>query len=240
MTHVPEPLFPAPKMSPEEKKKLTEELLRPIQLTPPDQPPGIITLDNLFIEEKSPGQGNDKILQAYDKSLQSLRSRNCQRHLRPDEAFRILIDAIENPNSKYKSISDDMLFSYGEWLSLAGKRKSGTKLHLYNDPDGTLNNYEFIPQNFKYLEEKIFTIDKDIQSGTYVDLDRFPNDLVTFLYSRPFDKLPDVIKSGNRRAQLWLPKQGIIRPFGRGDDFCNFNLNANYDDRASRGVSERR
>ena len=200
-----------------------------------------LTLDNLVIEPSSSrDQNNRKKLFTYDQSLFDLRSRGYERHLRSDEAFRVLIDAIENPNSKYKSISDDMLFSYGEWLSLAGKRESDTKLHLYNDPDGTLNNYEFIPQNFKYLEEKIFTIDKDIQSGTYVDLDRFPNDLVTFLYSRPFDKLPDVIKSGNRRAQLWLPKQGIIRPFGRGDDFDYFYLYASYSNGASRGVSERR
>ena len=53
----------------------------------PIQTQNIITLDNLQIEEKSPREGNNKKPFYYDKSLQDLRSRGYQRHLRPDEAL---------------------------------------------------------------------------------------------------------------------------------------------------------
>ena len=242
MIHNIEPLLKGPKLTPEEEERIYKELMQKPSISA--TPSKIITLDNLIIEEKSPRGGKDKKLFTYDKSLEVLRQRNYQRHLRPDEAFRLLIDTLENPNSKYKQVSEDMLLSYGEWLSSAMLRKSKDKLTCYTDPENLIwdsSQYK-VQGNLKYSQEKTFTIDKDIPSQSWVDLNKFPNDLVEFLYSRPFDKLPKVMQKGNKRAQLWLPEEGIIRPVGRGYDYYDFCVDACYDGGggASRGVRERR
>ena len=200
-----------------------------------------LTLDNLVIEKLSPrDQNNRKKLFTYDQSLFDLRSRGYERHLRPDEAFRIIIDAIENPNSQYILLKQDMLFSYGEWFSLAVQRANQTELILYPDPKNLVWNdekgYLMKGKSSDCSEAKTFTIDQNIPSQNWLDLNRFPNELVEFLCSRPFDRLPEIMKSGNNRSQLWLPQEGIIRPFGRGDDFYDFNLGAYCNYWASRGV----
>ena len=67
-----------------------------------------------------------------------------------------------------------------------------------------------------------------------------PNELIQFLYSRSFDQLPNIMKpGGNRKAQIWLPQEGIIRPCGHGDSFDDFDVSAYYGIRASRGVRKR-
>ena len=242
------PLVPV-YMTPEEELEILTSLLQPRPIQPSAE--RSLTLDNLVIEEKSPrDSGNNKTLQTYDKSMESLRSRGFKRHLRPDEAFRILIDAIENkgkplinPSGKgkplIKSISEDMLSSYGEWLSLAMLR-NGAELSCYLDPENLVwNGTSYVVNGaLKHSGEHKFNI-KRIHSEKYVDLDKFPQDLVTFLYSRPYDKLPEVMRKENRRSQLWLPGEGIIRPCGRGSSFDDFDVSG-YDSRASRGVRERR
>ena len=226
------PLVPV-YMTPEEELEILNSLLHPPQ--PHAEKP--LTLDNLLIEEKSPRDNdNAKIFQSYDKSLESLRSRGFKRHLRPDEAFRILIDAIENKGKPL--LSEDMLSSYGEWLSMAMLRNKD-QLSCYLDPENLVwNGTSYVVNGaLKHSGEHKFNI-KRIHSEKYVDLDKFPQDLVTFLYSRPYDKLPEVMRKENRRSQLWLPGEGIIRPCGHGsiDSFSVFG----YYDRASRGVRERR
>ena len=232
------PLFPS-YMTPEEELEILTSLLH--QKQPPQPPVGKSqTLDNLVIEEKSPrGNGNAKIFQSYDKSMESLRSRGFKRHLRPDEAFGIIIDAIENKGKPLiKSISEDMLSSYGEWLSLAMLR-NGAELSCYLDPENLVwNGTSYVVNGaLKHSGEHKFNI-KRIHSEKYVDLDKFPQDLVTFLYSRPYDKLPEVMRKENRRSQLWLPGEGIIRPCGLGS--IDGSSVYGYYDRASRGVRERR
>ena len=238
----------------EERRKALEQKLRrnkpkPVetQEQPITQNSPIITLDDLEIEPTSPRHNNDpskdKILYTFDKSLESLKQRGYERHLRPDEAFKIIIDALENPNSKYKQLSDDMLKSYREWFSLAAKRTSKTDLEFYLDPENLVWNgskYTIQGSNIQCLSEtKTFTINKGIPSQTYVDLNQFPNDIIEFLYSRKFNELPDIMKpGGDRKAQILLPQEGIIRPCGHGDSFDDFDVSAYYGSRASRGVRE--
>ena len=198
-------------------------------------------LDKLEIEEKSPREGDEKELFYYDKSLESIRSRGYERHLRPSEAFKLIIDSLENKNSQYKQIKQDMLSSYGEWLSLVMLRNKD-ELTCYLDPENKgkplltlLSNQDEI----KYSQEKKFKIDKRIKSQDWVDLNKFPESLVEFLYSRKYEDLPQVMKEGDRRSQLWFPKEGIIRPCGRGYGCYSFFVDASYNYRASRGVRAR-
>ena len=202
-------------------------------------------LEDLEIEPTSPrDQNGNKIQYSFDQSRKALKQRGYERHLRPNETFRIIIDAIENPNSQYILLKQDMLFSYGEWFSLAVQRANQTELILYPDPKNLVWNdekgYLMKGKSSDCSEAKTFTIDQNIPSQNWLDLNRFPNELVEFLCSRPFDRLPEIMKSGNNRSQLWLPQEGIIRPFGRGGDFVSFGLDANFNNWASRGVSERR
>ena len=199
------------------------------------------TLQDLLVEQTSPKDtNNNKVLLSYDNSLQALQQRNFQRHLRPSEAFQILIDNIEQPQSSYKPLAQDMLASYGEWLSLAIKREQD-KLICYLDPENLIWNgttYE-VQGSLKHAGEHTFNLNKKIKSETYVDLNQFPPDLQVFLYSRPYDQLPDIMKAGHQRAQFYVPPEGIIRPCGRGYSVGNFNLLGDCNSWASRGVRSR-
>src|SRR3989344_6246767 len=192
------------------KREAEEEKQKAQQPIPPVTPQ-YTTLKDLLVEQTSPKDtNNNKVLLSYDKSLQALQQRNFQRHLRPSEAFQILIESIENPQSPYKPLAQDMLASYGEWLSLAMKR-TGNQLTCYLDPENLIWNgttYE-VQGSLKHAGEHTFNINKKIKSQTYVDLNQFPPDLQVFLYSRPYDQLPDIMKAGHKRAQLWLPPEKI-------------------------------
>jgi len=237
MIHDPRPIAP---MNPEGLDEIAESLLRPY--IPPEQPQSsAVTLDNLVIEPLIPRQeNNNKVAQYFNDSLSSLKQRgysSYSRHLRPDEEFGILIDAIENPNSRYKSISEDMLSGYGEWLSLAFLRQ-GDILHCYLDPENLVwNGSIYVIQNppLRHSGERTFNT-AGVESEKWIDLNKFPDELVKFLYSRSFDQLPDVMKSGDKRAQLWIPKDGEIRPCGRGYDFYDFGVVGGGYYGASRGV----
>src|SRR3989344_807168 len=112
-----QPLVPLPIIPEEERERIEEALLNGI---PAQNPPQNVTLDKLVIEETSPRDAkNHKILYFYNQSLNALKARGFERHLRPVEAFQILIYQLENPNSRFKDLAKDMLSSYGEWTSLA-------------------------------------------------------------------------------------------------------------------------
>mgnify|MGYP001573671418 CR=1 FL=1 len=205
----------------------------------------IDSIDKLEIEQKSPRKGNDKELFTYDKSLESIIQRKYERHLRPSEAFKLIIDSLENSNSQYQQIKEDMFSSlHGEWLSLAMLRKDKETLICYLDPenlvlDNNKTNYIIQGSSLKHSGEKTFNI-KVIESQNCADLNKLPKDLVEFLYSRKYEDLPQVMKKGNIRAQLLLPQEGIIRPVGREGRYYNFDISVDSNDRAGRGVRERR
>ena len=200
-----------------------------------------VRLDDLAVEAESPRQGSEKRLFTFDKSLESIEARGLQRHLRPYEAFRILIDAIKNPNSKYKSIKEDMLSSYGEWLSLAVITNKD-RLTTYDDPSNLLfkdGEYLVRGKKLKHTGERTFTIPKGFEAGGFIPLEELPKDLATFLYSRPANRLPVEIRSN---AGIYMPGEGILRPCGRGDDFVDFPVvfGGGFDYGASRGVRARK
>lgn len=178
--------------------------------------------------------GNDKKLLTYDASLASLRSRDQIRHPRPQEVFSLLIANLENKlTPQQKAVANDMFTSYGEWLSAAAER-NGDKLTVYIDPEGLVwNGYAYVKQNFKFGTKKEFSV-QGIPSQSWQDLNKFDPNLVEFLYTRPFDKLPPVMQQGDRRAQVYLPPEGTIRPVGRGN--FRFDFGYFYNSWASRGV----
>ncbi len=94
---------------------------------------------NVVFEEKVKYIDNDsstKELFTYDKSDERIKQKNpLARHARPSEAFGLIIDCLENKVSDKKllKVKEDMLKSYGEWLSCAFE-KQGNTLIVYLDP----------------------------------------------------------------------------------------------------------
>ena len=234
MIHDPRPIAP---VNPEGLDEIAWSLLNESETLQPESPQSI-SLDDLMIEQTSPrDQQNNKILYMFDKSLEALKQRGFQRHLRPSEAFKVIIDAIENPSSKYKPLKEDMLSSYGEWLSLALERTKPSELTFYLDPENLIwDGLKYIVQGqLRHSAKQSFPISRDIPSQEYVDLNKFPDELVEFLYSRKFNNLPKIMQSGDKRAQLWLPQKGIVRPCFHGG-FVDFGVDSYFNNWASRGV----
>ncbi|MDO8556136.1 MAG: hypothetical protein Q7R96_03110 [Nanoarchaeota archaeon] len=178
-------------------------------------------LDDMVVEEKSFAEDDDKVYYTFDESLSSLRERGYERHLRPDEAFSLMIDALKNASSKFKVLAEDMS-SGGEWLSLAMKRE-GTCLLCYVDPDiftqtPVHRKSKLYEPRSTLVPSRVFSV-KGLPSNRLLDLEALPEDLVVFLYGRNCRDLPGDIQS----AQVSLPERGIVVPYGRGD------YNAFYD-----------
>src|SRR3989344_8853167 len=204
-----------------------------------------VDYDNLQIEQLSPREGVEKKLFYYDKSLADLRTRLKNpnaRHLEHREVFGIIMDGLEGRLDDPKLVSlkqiySDMISSYGEWLSLAMRRKKD-KLICYEKPEGLVwDGSNYVQKNFTYSgQPKTFDI-AGIASDTYVDLNQFKPELILYLYGRPFAKLPNELKVGSSRTQLWLPSENMgVRPVGRGGVNYWYDVDAICDSWASRGV----
>ena len=204
--------------------------------------PSVLYKD-FFVEAKAKrdvGQV-DKSLMYYDKSLADLRSKGFARHLRSQEVFGLLADGLEGKLSgEQKVVYDDMLVSYGEWLSLAFER-DGNKLFCYVDPEGLVwkDNRYVKDNNFKFSEKKEFDISGK-SSRVWIDLREFGDDFVKFLYGRFFSHLPVQMQEGGQRAQVYLPPDKTAWPVGRGNCYWFGVFGFNYYGRASRGSVPRR
>ncbi|MEK6853402.1 MAG: hypothetical protein AABX64_01845 [Nanoarchaeota archaeon] len=206
-------------------------------IKPPYSLDDYLVLQDVKFEAKATYEGSNKKLLTYDASLASLRSRGQTRHPRPQEVFGLLIANLENKvTAEQKSIAEDMLNSYGEWLSAAMERNKD-KLTIYTDPEGLVwNGSTYVMENFTFESKRDFSI-AGIPSTKLVDLNQFGNDLVEFLYTRKFAQLPQAMCEDGKRAQLYLPADGQILPAGRGSFGSRFYVGSyNYNNRASRGV----
>ena len=195
--------------------------------------------NNVEFEPKAVYDGNDKILFTYDESLTNLKNRKYERHARPIETFGLLIADLEGKLSdEQNEISKDMSNSYGEWFSLAVERK-GNELICYEDPENlvwdTTKNLYVVQGKLKYGSEKKFSI-KNIKSSEGINLQNFDKDLQKYLYGREGGDLPNDLKTGYLRAQLYLPPDKTIWPAGRGYG-SKYDIGSwNYINGASRGV----
>ena len=194
---------------------------------------------DLEFEVQASRNRSDKILYAFDESLERLQSAGFERHPRPSEAFTLLADGIEGKLSGgLQKVSEDMLNNYGEWLSLAFERNNDV-LICYLDPKGLVWNTkssEYVKDGFKFAEKKEFNI-AGKPSQQWIELAEFSDNLVRFLYGRSFKDLPQDMREGDKKAQLYLPSDGVVWPvardgfndgYGVGGGNCNVG--------ASRGV----
>ncbi len=198
---------------------------------------------NVVFEETakySDNNPNEKHLFTYDQSLERIKQKNpMARHARPSETFGLIIDCLENKinDEKLLKVKEDMLKSYGEWLSCAFERQGNT-LIVYLDPEGITWNGSGYAKNkdFKFADKKEFDI-TGINSQTWTDLNKFSDELVKYLYGRIFSDLPTEIKTGNKRAQVYIPPDEKFLPVGRGSCGNGYSVVAyGYDYGASRGV----
>ena len=160
----------------------------------------------------------EKALLSYDQSLEQLRNKGYERHLRPAEAFTLLAEGLEGRlTPDLKKVYDNMLTSYGEWVSMAMERKGDT-LITYLDPKGLKwdgQKYVKTPE-FNFQETKVFGI-KGMKSQEYIDLNQWNPELVQYVYGRAFANFPSEMKERSYSAQLYLPAEGMVQPVGRGN-----------------------
>ena len=160
----------------------------------------------------SPRNGAEKELPTYDASLARLRQEKYERHASPSEAFSLIEDNLEGKLSgALKAVADDMLSSYGEWLSMAFERK-GDLLIAYLHPEGIVwDGSKYVKQNtFKSDSEQRFNI-AGKKSNEWISLQEFSDDFSLLAYSRKFADLPQVMREGNAnisKAHVYLPKDG--------------------------------
>lgn len=193
----------------------------------------------------------EKELFVYNESLEHLRWRGFERHLRPAEAFRLLADNLEGKleSPELQAIAGDMLNNSSkypdwvipEWLSCAVERK-GELLIAYLDPVGLQRNSETntyeVQGTLEYSDRKVFSI-KGKRSDEWIHLKKFSDDFITFFYGRSFNALPDEMKKEDKwkwrdnGAQVRLPSEGRIYPVSRGNYIIDCTVKDIYG--ASRG-----
>ncbi len=179
-------------------------------------------------------QGTAKELLYFDKSLERLKLTGYERHPRPQEAFGLIIDGLEQKLAgALADVNTDFFTNYGEWLSCAFERQ-GDKLIAYLDPEGLVwKNDKYVKQDFKFADKQEFSI-AGKASNVWIPLQEIDTNLVTFLYTRPFKDLPEELQKGNRKANIAFPADGAAWPVGRvSNDWYNV-IYCNYG--ASRGV----
>ena len=191
----------------------------------------MVDLKNLIIEPESyRNKYNEKILCNYEESLTSLKERGYQRHLYPSEAIELIIQGIDNPQSIYRPIYEGMILTFGgEWLGAAMQLIENT-LTIYLNPGLIFNSFDsnlyqslkdklfgelthdyYLPKgDFEYSEKIEFDLTgiyeselRNKWSSTKIPLSHLPEDLLTFLYSRKFNDLPDMIK----KSYMFIPQE---------------------------------
>ncbi len=214
---------------------------KPRMECPPKSEPVIVvpsvSYHNLEFEPVAPRKGNDKELLYFDKSLERLRTAGYERHPSPAEAFSLIIDGLEGKlTGSLAGVKDDMLSSYGEWLSLVFKRE-GNILHCYEDPENVIrtgNTYDCSGMTFR--RETPFQI-KGLKSEDYIPIktvNKKSPALVSYLWNKPFAQLPGEIQ---KNAGIWVPADGAAWPVGRDNFSSGYYVNGySCSIRASRGV----
>lgn len=195
-----------------------------------------------FEEQAYREQGKiDKQLFTYDKSLERIKQNGLERHARPQEIFGLIIDGLElKLDEPLQKINEDMLKSYSEWLSCAFERQ-GNKLIVYTDPEGIsyVGDKYVKTESFKFSDKKEFDI-KGINSREWIDLSKFNEEFTKYMYGKNFSELPAQMKTGNKRAQVYLPPDQTFWPVGRGF-VISYDVDAFiFGSRASRGVVEQK
>ena len=198
----------------------------------------------LYIEPISPRVGttldSDKVLSTYDVSLKDARQRlknPLARHLRLQEVFGLLIDRLDGKldgNNGLLMLCDDLLKSYGEWLSESMQTDVRKVLTTVEDPNLVFRDGNYVIRRGGG-QRRTYDVSK-LGLGELLplrDVNRKVPKLVVDTYGRPFNRLPSEIRNN---AGLVLPRvEWGVRPVGRGDYRYVVNASFNYI-WASRGV----
>lgn len=207
----------------------------------------LMNLDYLVaetLEKRSPRfskASSDKMWMVYDKSLDALRARGYDRHLRPYEEFAVIIDVLENKNSKFREIGEDMLISEGEWSSSAILREKNL-LRLYLEPENLIwrpnapeyGKYTIKGNRLKHSGEREFKI-RGLSTcvDDWLPLWMMPDEMAEFLYSRTFTEMQHLITQDVVKPGIAIPRESELRPLAR---VGKFHIDCTKSIYASRGM----
>jgi len=162
------------------------------------------------------GTGISRKCLCFEESLQRLSSNGYDRHLRPNEAFELIIAHLKGKivNPELDSAVEDMLNSgCSEWLSMAFERRGDT-LICYTDPKNIMYGKDcyVVGENLflKFSNEEKFSI-RGLPELRWVDLGEFSDRMVRHLYSVKFSELPKQMQE----ARVYLPPDETIWPVAR-------------------------
>ena len=147
----------------------------------------------------------------YDESLNSLEKIG-KRHPTPSEALTLLADHLEGKISgDLKATAEDMLYNYGEWLSMAVERQEDM-LICYLHPKGLVwdaNESRYKKNKFQYESREEFNVAL-MPSATWIPLDKFSDNFVKLFYGRSFKELPEKMRKGVKKAHISLPANDYV------------------------------
>lgn len=191
---------------------------------------------NIIFDSLANYAGDNKRRYSFDKSCERLINEGKRQPL-SNEVFSLIIDGLEGKlSAELLVIKEDFFKSYGEWLDLAIKPEN-KMLNCYEHPRNVIlipGDYDCSKMTFTRLKQ--FPLN-GMPLGTYIpikDIAKKSPQIVTYFWSRPFEKLPIELQN---YARLLIPEK--TRPVGR-DNFDGFNVNGNFNYRASRGLVEQK
>lgn len=188
----------------------------------------------------------------FDDSQQKLTQAGFERHPLMNEAFALICQYLDDQKNETKvlspeltAVAQDMLSGKGEWFSQAiktvqdGNQKKVVFYELVTAFPRTAKDDGYDRERMKNSGSVVEFDISDLDVGTYhyhKNLEGKHDDLVQYVTSRPFSKLPEEIQQD---GGLYLPNFSRRWPVAR--DYYNFRfyVNYNYNITASRGVRAR-
>ncbi len=135
----------------------------------------------------------------YQMSYNKVLDRGYDRHPYPAEVFSLLADSLEGKlkGTPLQAVADDISDAGNEWL-----QTSNSNVRIKFDFDDYKNKNNTVKL---IIDEKTFYIE-NVQFENYLfrkNLKDLPDELVKYLYGRPFNDLPEKMK---KNAEIALPK----------------------------------
>jgi hypothetical protein len=181
----------------------------------------------------------------YDLSLARLNREGYIRHPYASEAFGLICAYLDFKNinwhmrDDHRTAAEDMFTGIGEYFCQASetKRSSGkTVLHVYENVivlpwDASTFAYNSLGLRSYFVRDFDITGLKLEDWNSLESICAKHDDLIAYLFSRPFKDLPPQIQQG---GNLWISPGGVS-PIGRGFESA-FNISSYVASKASRGV----
>ena len=204
--------------------------------TPATTSEPLVTFGPLRLQARAIYQGKEKTLYTFDQAQESVAAKGLVLPRFRDVMEHVIIPGLEGTLTKEQQpVFEDMFRSYGEWTDNAFYRQQN-RLYVTTGNKGLI-------WNGKEYDATAMTVDatptaydiSGLPSQEWLALERVAKTapaLVNDLYSRPFKDLPRKVRNN---AGLYLPRDGTVRPVGRGLNFNYLYADSSYDG-AARGV----